>query len=78
MCIRGKEEDQYAVVICVFPSISVNSAFLIHSEIHRHTRAHRLPPQFQSFSAFVSAGLRGARRFNLFAVIDLSLTRSYV
>lgn len=30
LCICRKGENQYAVVICVFPSISVHSAFLIH------------------------------------------------
>lgn len=79
VCICRKGENQYAGVICVFSSISVNSAVLIHSEKFIDTYACTPTPHSSpSFSVFLSAGLLGPRHFNLFAVIDLGLARSYV
>lgn len=79
VCLCRKVGNQYAAVICVFPSISVNSAFLIHSQKFIDTyKCTPPPPSSLSFSAFLSAGLLGPRHFNLFAVIDLGLVRSYV
>lgn len=72
-------KNLYAVVICAFPSISVNFAFLIHSQEFIDTYTCTPPPPVRSvFSAFLSAGLLGPGHFNLFAVIDLGLVRSYV
>lgn len=60
-CMYVYAGNQYAGVICVFSSISVDSAVLIHWEIHRHTHMHtanpphagcfplRRPPRSQAF-----------------------------
>lgn len=48
------------------------------SEIHSHIHIDTTSPILTVFSAFLSAGLLGPRHFNLFAVIDLGLARSYV
>lgn len=49
------------------------------SEIHRHIHMHTTSPHPKRLSLLsLSAGLLGLRHFNLFAVIDLGLARSYV
>lgn len=53
LCICRKGENQYAVVICVFPSISVHSAFLYTlSEIHSHIHIDTTSPILTVFFCF--------------------------
>lgn len=47
MCVYAG--NQYAGVICVFSSISVDSAVLIHSEKFIHTCTLANPPHFGCF-----------------------------
>lgn len=75
MCVYAG--NQYAGVICVFSSISVDFAVLIHSEKFIDIHAGTLPTPHTS-AVFLSAGLPGREHFNLFVVIDLGLVRSYV
>lgn len=75
MCVYAG--NQYAGVICVFSSISVDSAGLIHSEKFIDIHTCTLPTP-HTLAVFLSAGLPGRKHFNLFAVIDLGLVRSYV